>query len=102
MNRIIAHIMQCVSQSDFNALQGFWTDVNKRLFSRLTHESLNMAYRLETNLLKLFLIQATKQGKHDEVKTFFEKMSDSLHDRKEWRDWFGELKLCGVFFASPI
>ena len=39
---------------------------------------------------RLFLVQASKAGRQDEVRTFFEKMSDSLHDRKEWKDWFGE------------
>ena len=35
-------------------------------------------------------MQASKTGRHEEVRAFFEKMSDSLHDRKEWKDWFGE------------
>ena len=39
---------------------------------------------------RLFLVQASKTGRQEEVRTFFEKMSDSLHDRKEWKDWFGE------------
>lgn len=34
-------------------------------------------------------MQASRTGRHEEVKMFFERMSDSLHDRKEWKDWFG-------------
>ena len=47
-------------------------------------------YRLETSILRLFLVQATRQNKHDVVKDFFEKMADALHDKKEWKDWFGK------------
>lgn len=36
-------------------------------------------------------MQASRTGRHEEVRAFFEKMSDSLHDRKEWKDWFGML-----------
>lgn len=50
-----------------------------------------MATKIETNILKLYLITATRQNKPDEVKAFFEKNSDSLQYRKEWKDWFGKL-----------
>lgn len=90
VNRIVEYILQCINRSDFTSLQNFWNHINKRFFSRLTHESLSIAYRLETNILRLYLVHASRQGRHDEVKSFFEKMSDSLHDRKEWKDWFGE------------
>lgn len=85
--------MQCVNRSDFASLQTFWMHLNKRFFSRLTHESLMTAYRLETNILKLYLAQASKQGRQEEVRAFFEKMSDALHDRREWKDWFGMLNI---------
>ena len=39
---------------------------------------------------RLFLVQASRTNRQDEVRAFFEKMADSLHDRKEWKDWFGE------------
>lgn len=88
VNRIVDHLLQCVYRSDFASLQGFWIHLNKRFFSRLTSDSLNTAYRLETNILRLFLVHASKQGRQDEIKAFYEKMSDALHDRKEWKDWF--------------
>ena len=90
VNRIVDYIMQCIFRSDFNSLQNFWYHLNKRFFSRLTYESLNTAYRIETYILRLYLVHASRQGRQDEVKAFFEKMSDTLRDKKEWKDWFSE------------
>ncbi len=82
--------MQCINRSDFSSLQTFWIYLHKRFFSRLSHDSVMTVYRLETNLLRLFLVYASRQGKQDVVRDFFEKMADSLHDKKEWKDWFSE------------
>ena len=67
--------------------------MNKRFFSRLSHDSLVTVHRLETGVLRMFLVHASRQARHDVVKDFFEKMSEGLHDRKEWKDWFGELEI---------
>jgi hypothetical protein len=86
----VDYIVQCISRSDFTNLQNFWVYLNKRFFSRLAHDSLTTVYRLETNILRLYLVYATRQGKHDTVRDFFEKMADALQDKKEWKEWFGE------------
>ena len=52
-------------------------------------------YVLVFHCHRLFLVQASRTGRQEEVRSFFEKMSDSLHDRKEWKDWFGEYIPCG-------
>lgn len=91
MSRIVDYIVQCVTRSDFNNLQTFWVYLNKRFFSRLTHDSLTTVYRLETNILRLFLVHAMRQGKQEVVRDFFEKMADALQDKKEWKDWFGKV-----------
>ena len=83
------YIVQCISRSDFISLQSFWVYLNKRFFSRLNSDSLTTVYRLETNILRLFLVYATRQGKQDVVKDFFEKMADALQEKKEWKEWFG-------------
>ena len=103
VNRIVDHLLQCISRSDFGALQQFWIYMNKRFFSRLSHESLVTVHRLETGVLRMFLVHASRQARHDVVKDFFEKMSEGLHDRKEWKDWFGKLEaLSTVLYAWCI
>jgi hypothetical protein len=49
-----------------------------------------MATKIETNILKLYLVSAIRQNKPDEVKVFFERNLDSLQSRREWKDWFGK------------
>lgn len=44
--------MQCVFKSDFASLQRFWMYLYGRFFSQMTSESLAMAYKLETNVLR--------------------------------------------------
>ena len=83
------YIVQCISRSDFISLQSFWVYLNKRFFSRLNSDSLTTVYRLETIILRLFLVYATRQGKQDVVRDFFEKMADALQEKKEWKEWFG-------------
>ena len=90
VNRIVDYILSCITRSDFTSLQTFWVYLNKRFFSRLSQDSAMTVYRLETSILRLFLVQATRQNRQDVVKDFFEKMADALHDKKEWKDWFGK------------
>jgi hypothetical protein len=97
VNRIVDYIMQCVVKSDFPSLQSFWTYLYRRFFSQMNHESFAACTRLETNVLRLFLVQASRTGRQEEVRSFFERMADSLHDRKEWKDWFGWYSInCGA------
>ena len=56
----------------------------------MSYDSLVTVHRLETGVLRMFLVHACRQARHDVVREFFEKMSEGLHDRKEWKDWFGE------------
>ena len=52
VNRIVEYIMQCVFKSDFASLQSFWVYLYRRFFSQMNSESLSMAYKLETNVLR--------------------------------------------------
>lgn len=88
--RYVDTITQCISRSDYNSLQVVWTQLNKQFIGRLNQEGQSMATKIETNILKLYLINATRQNKPDEVKAFFEKNSATLQNRKEWKDWFGK------------
>jgi len=52
VNRIVEYLMQCVVKSDFQSLQSFWVYLYRRFFSQMNSESLTIAYRLETNMLR--------------------------------------------------
>jgi WD40 repeat protein len=88
VNKIVDHILTCVHKSDFVALQTFWSHLSKRFFSRLNHDLANTAHKLESTILRLFLINAYRNGRHDDIKSFFEKMGGILQDRRDWKEWF--------------
>ena len=84
------YILTAVNRSDFTALQSFWHHLGKICFSRLNHELKNTANKLESTILRLFLINAHRNQRHEEIKSFFERMAGALQDRRDWKDWFGK------------
>lgn len=44
--------------------------------------------KLESGLLKLYLITAYLAGKSDKVTEFFTKLAPELHLQSEWKEWF--------------
>lgn len=65
--------------------------MSKRFFSRLTHDLMGTAYRLETGVLRLFLVNAHRNSKHEEIKMFFDRMAPIIQEKRDWKDWFGML-----------
>jgi len=91
-----------VDRLDFTELRSFWTHLHDRFFSRLNHDCRQTAYKFETSLLRLYLIHATRQGRQDEVKSFFQEMSTALSSKKEWKDWFGQFTLLHYFMCITL
>lgn len=44
--------------------------------------------KLESGLLKLYLVTAFVAGKLDKITEFFSKLAPELHQQSEWREWF--------------
>jgi WD repeat-containing protein 91 len=45
--------------------------------------------KLETSVLKFYLVNAVSNSKTDKVLEFFSKMATELQGQPEWKDWFG-------------
>ncbi len=90
VNRIVDYILSAIHKTDFNGLQSFWNHLSKTFFSRLNHDMKNTAHKLESTILRLFLINAHRNTRHEEMKAFFERMAVVLQDRRDWKDWFGK------------
>lgn len=95
-SQVVGRLFSCINQCDLPALQGFWNQLTQKLFSQLSSNVKDTVYRLETSLLKLFLVHAKSQGKHDVVHVFFGKNSQSLVKRREWKEWLGELYMSNL------
>lgn len=44
--------------------------------------------KLESSLLKLYLVTAYTSGKQDKITEFFNKLATELHSYSEWKEWF--------------
>lgn len=44
--------------------------------------------KLESGLLKLYLVTAYLAGKQDKITEFFTKLAPELHSQSEWKEWF--------------
>ena len=47
--------------------------------------------KLETSLLKYYVVNAIQNNRSEKVTEFFEKMTPELQHQAEWKDWFGKL-----------
>lgn len=100
VNRIVDHILSCVHKSEFASLQAFWNHLSRRFFSRLNHDLTNTAHKLESTILRLYLINAHRSGRHDDVKAFFDRMGGVLQERRDWKEWFGKQLYKTFLFLS--
>lgn len=52
--------------------------------------------KLESGLLKLYLVTAFSAGKQDKITDFFAKLAPELHSQSEWKEWFCKCYCYGV------
>lgn len=45
--------------------------------------------KMENSLLRMYLVNASSNGKQEKVQEFFEKLGSDLQNQPEWKDWFG-------------
>ena len=96
VNRIVDHILVCINKSDLGVLENFLNHLNRRFFSRLGHDLMNNYYKIESSILRLFLVQAHRSGCHEDIRLFFEKMADTVQERRDWKGM-----VCISFHQEP-
>lgn len=48
--------------------------------------------KLESSLLKFYLVNAVTNNKNDKVVDFFTKMTPEIQSLPEWKEWFSKFK----------
>ena len=86
--RVVDQIQNFVSTFDLQGLRDLWQHLNSRLFRRLDPAQTGAINRLESGVLKLYLVNCIQNKNSEKVKDFFEKMSSELHGQSEWKEWF--------------
>lgn len=87
-DKLLESIQQAVNSSDLQELRDIWKNLDMFFFSKLEQNYSEAVKRLETGLLKVFLVVAFKNGQNDKIADFFVKMAPEIHSQADWRDWF--------------
>ncbi|RZF32900.1 hypothetical protein LSTR_LSTR004291 [Laodelphax striatellus] len=88
VDKIVDQLMQFILAYDLTSLRELWSHLDSKVFSKLEHEFSSAVRKLESALLKLYLINAVSNGKMDKVNEFFTKMTAELQGQPEWKEWF--------------
>ena len=107
MTRIIDQLFTFISTYDVLGLKYYWEHLNRRFFQRLDYQHYANVKKLETCLLRLYIVHALQNSKHDKVVEFFEKCASELQQKSEWREWFGKLvttyyRTCNSICLLPL
>lgn len=82
-------LYQYILAYDILGLRDYWDYLNDRFFKRLDYQHYSNVKKLEMCLLRLYIVHALQNSKHDKVVEFFEKYTAELQTQTEWREWFG-------------
>jgi len=88
VDRVIEFFNQCISSYDLNTLLDTWKHFDNNIFSKIDPAKANSVRKLESSLLKLYLINCVHNKQNEKVKQFFEKLTPELQNASEWREWF--------------
>ena len=85
-------IWTLLSGYDLPGLREYWKYLNQRLFSRLEQRYASSVRKLESSVLKLYVVNAHQCNRQDKVLAFFEQLGAELQTHSDFKDWFGEKK----------
>lgn len=57
---------------------------------------------MENSLLRMYLVNASTNSKHDKVQEFFDKLGSELQNQPEWKDWFGMFQSAHPFSITIL
>ncbi|CAG5122992.1 unnamed protein product [Candidula unifasciata] len=88
VDRMMENIWSLIVGYDLQGLKEYWRYLNQRLFSRLEQRYAASERKLETSLLKLYIVNAQQSGRQDKVLAFFEQMGVELQTHPDFKEWF--------------
>ncbi|KAK3782253.1 hypothetical protein RRG08_048710 [Elysia crispata] len=97
VDRMMEQIWSLLAVYDLQGLRDYWRYLNQRLFARLEQQRYAPSIRkLESSILKLYIVNAHQCGRQDKVLAFFEQMGPELQANADFKDWFAF-----PFIAAP-
>ena len=98
---MMEQIWSLLAVYDLQGLRDYWRYLNQRLFARLEQQRYAPSIRkLESSILKLYIVNAHQCGRQDKVLAFFEQMGPELQANADFKDWFGGCTKYQIFLVS--
>ncbi|XP_037777901.1 WD repeat-containing protein 91-like isoform X4 [Penaeus monodon] len=88
VDRLVDQVVSHIQTYDLVGLRELWAHLDKRIFAHLPHTLLPCVRKLETSILRLYVVNTIQTNKSDKLVEFFEKMAQELQSQAEWREWF--------------
>ncbi|XP_066489856.1 WD repeat-containing protein 91 [Tiliqua scincoides] len=88
VDKIVDQILQFVQNYDLTALRGYWSYLDRRLFSRLEDVYRPTVNKLKISLYRYYLVHTVQTNKNDKTQEFFLKQASELQNQAEWKEWF--------------
>eukprot|EP00112_Aurelia_sp_Birch-Aquarium-sp1_P009302 Seg2052.2 transcript_id=Seg2052.2/GoldUCD/mRNA.D3Y31 product="WD repeat-containing protein 91" protein_id=Seg2052.2/GoldUCD/D3Y31 len=91
VDKVVEQIQFLIVGYDLAGLKSYWSHLDRRFFSKLSHDAYKNVCKLETSVLRLYLVHAIQNSKQEKVTEFFERSASELQNLPTWKDWFGKL-----------
>ncbi|XP_055679492.1 WD repeat-containing protein 91 [Lutzomyia longipalpis] len=88
VDKIIDKITHSINIQDLAALREIWAHLDGILFTKLEHSYTVAVKKLESGILKLYLVTAFSANKLEKITEFFSKLAPELQNQPEWKEWF--------------
>lgn len=89
VDKMMDYIWTLLADYNLTGLREYWRYLNQRLFSRLDQRYSASVRKLESSLLKLYVVNAHQCGKSDMVRKFFNEIGPELQMHPDFKEWFG-------------
>ncbi|XP_066977723.1 WD repeat-containing protein 91 isoform X1 [Macrobrachium rosenbergii] len=88
VDRLVDQVLTHIQTYDLTGLRELWGHLDRRIFTRLPHTLLPCVRKLETSILRLYIVNIVQTNKPEKLTEFFERMAPELQSQAEWREWF--------------
>lgn len=89
VEKIVEHLLSCVSSHQLDSLIQTWNYLDSRFFSGIDPVLFSTVRKLDLSLKRYYLVHAVSSQNIDKVKEFFEQYGDALSGDPDWKSWFG-------------
>jgi len=87
-DKIVDQFINYITIYDLNGLKDYWNHFDQLVFERLDQHFMPAIKKMESSLLRMYLVNASVNGKPEKIIEFFEKLGSELQNQPEWKDWF--------------